>query len=75
MTAPKPQPKANLIHQLVLSGLLANKSTVREEVRGKTVKRGNKHVWVESVIDVSIPTFAGNVSEENVNRLAKRWAA
>lgn len=71
MNAPKPQGKSNLLHQQILGGLLANKTTVRTEVRGK--KQNGK--WVESTVPVQVPTLAGNVSNDNVDRAAKRWAA
>lgn len=63
--------KQNQLHVQILGALLANKTTVKWERRGSRSKSG----WQEKDIPVASPTFAGNVSEENVNRLAKRWAS
>ena len=70
---PKPQAKANLLHQQVLGHLLDNKNTVRTEIRHKRDKKTRQ--WVEHRVDVAVPMLAGNVSEENVERAAKRWIA
>ncbi|OMC55396.1 hypothetical protein A5747_13465 [Mycobacterium sp. IS-836] len=66
---PKPVAKANLIDQQILGSLLANKQTVRTERRGKRAKNGQ---WTESDVDVPTSTLAGNVSNFNVERIARR---
>ncbi|BCP36403.1 hypothetical protein MINTMi198_17730 [Mycobacterium intracellulare M.i.198] len=73
MIAPLPSAmprKANVIHQQILSGLLANKTTTRTELRERRDKKG---AWTQQEVPVSVPTLAGNVSEENVDRIARRW--
>jgi len=68
MTVPTQQP--NLMHQIVLASLLDPKTTVRSEIRHK---RDAKNRWVSVVVDVPVPTIAGNVSELNVDRASRRW--
>jgi hypothetical protein len=69
----KPQPKMNLIHQLILAGL-------SESLAGS---RPHK-VWDSEqgdVVTIQKPLtpaprrgLAANVSEANLNAMAKRWA-
>lgn len=49
--------------------------TTRKEVRVKDVKKRADGVYTHrtEVIDVQVPTLAGNVSEANLNRAAERW--
>jgi len=72
MTAPKPQGKANLIHQQILGGLLANKTVTRTITQGKRDKTGK---WVETQVDIPVGGLAGHVSDLSIERAAKRWAA
>lgn len=70
---PKPSARANLIHQLVLSGLVATKPTSWDHKRidpvtGDVVKTKRAGTALANPL-------AGNVSEANVDRAAKRWAA
>ena len=64
---PKPQAKANLIHQLILSELLDNKQTVR------VVKEKDPRTGKEVSRNETVKSLANNVSEFNVNLAAKRW--
>ena len=68
MTVPTQQP--NLMHQIVLAALLDPKTTLRSEIRWK---RDAKNRWVRVVVDVPVPTIAGNVSALNLERSSKRW--
>ncbi len=49
--------------------------TTRKEQRVKNVRRGVDGVYRHDivVVDVPVPTIAGNVSADNVERAAKRW--
>lgn len=67
----KPSAQPNLLHQIVLGALVKNQKTTRTEVRGRRSKTG----WEEYTVEVPIPTIAGNVSDLNVERAAKRWVA
>jgi hypothetical protein len=67
---PVPTAKTNLIHQQLLSGLVANKQTFRTETRGKKTNKG----WTETEVQVAVATLAGNVTDLNVERAARRWA-
>lgn len=75
MISPKPSGKMNLLHQQILAGLLANKTAVRYEVRGRYEGPRNRKVWTETTVAVAIPTLAGNVSDDSLNRMAEGWAA
>lgn len=76
MTTPNDMPqKANPLHTQILGELLTVRTTTRPEVRVKNVKRGKDGVYRHDLVgvDVPVPTLAGNVSNDNVERAAKRW--
>jgi len=77
MSTPKPQGKANLLHQKILSDL------IEEKPAGWVHKRidpdspdPKKPMVIETKVLASEIRFplARNVSDENVNRAAERWA-
>ncbi|APC43212.1 hypothetical protein SEA_JAAN_65 [Mycobacterium phage Jaan] len=75
MTAtPNAMPKrANVIHQQILSGLLATKPVTW--ARKTFVKVGDKEELVKTTVTNQEPRFAlaRNVSDENIDRMAGRW--
>ncbi|QFG12566.1 hypothetical protein PBI_TOAKA_67 [Mycobacterium phage Toaka] len=77
MATPNAMPrKASPIHQQILSGLLATKpvtSTFKTVVKGDD---GKDTVVETKVVRQGLRApLAQNVSEENVDRMAKRWLA
>ncbi|AIW02958.1 hypothetical protein KIY87_gp37 [Mycobacterium phage Malec] len=66
--------KGNVIHQQILSGLLATKPVSWAR---KTIVKGKdgKDEVVKTTVTNQEPRFAlaRNVSEENIDRIAKRW--
>jgi len=66
----KPVKKMNLMHQQILGDLRANKPTTRVEERVK--KSGRTYKTHEVVVETS--RLAGNVSEVNIDRAARRWS-
>ncbi|QJD50270.1 hypothetical protein SEA_IWOKEUPLIKEDIS_67 [Mycobacterium phage Iwokeuplikedis] len=77
MTAtPNAMPKkANVIHQQILSGLLATKPA--GWVKKTLVKIDGKEDVVKTKVSRQELRFplAQNVSDENVDRMARRWIA
>ena len=69
---PKPQKKASLLHQQILGELLKIRTRTRKEHRTKFDKKTQQQV--DFTVDVPVPTLAGNVSEENIERAAERWS-
>ena len=69
---PKPQKKASLLHQKILGELLKIRTNTRKERRTKFDKKTQQ--YVDFTVDVPVPTLAGNVSEENIERAAERWS-
>lgn len=83
---PKPQRKASLLHQQILGELLtiryrnrtehrprkAGKINVVDRETGETYQRQQ---YVDVPVEIQVPCLAGNVSEVNIDRAAKRWAA
>jgi hypothetical protein len=71
-TAPlKPVAQPNLMHQQILGSLLDIRQTTRSETRHRRDRKTGR--WVDQQIDVPQPTIAGNVSDLNCERAAKRW--
>ncbi|EHB47633.1 hypothetical protein MycrhDRAFT_5759 [Mycolicibacterium rhodesiae JS60] len=52
-------------------------STARREARVKNVKKGQDGIYRHQMatVEVLVPTLAGNVSDLNIDRMAKRWVA
>ncbi|AIK67781.1 hypothetical protein AVV38_gp38 [Mycobacterium phage Piro94] len=74
MATPNAMPKkANVIHQQILSGLLATKPV--SWARKTLVKVDGKEAVVKTTITHQEPRFplARNVSDENIDRMARRW--
>lgn len=73
---PKPQPKANLIHQQLLSGLIATKAVSWDRKTLSKDKDGKEVVNTTKVTRQGLRfPLAQNVSEFNVNRAARAWVA
>lgn len=74
---PKPQAKANLIHQQILAGLIqARPATRTHKVWDPSLKDGKGDV-VETKVSTGaalVNPLAQNVSESNVDRVAQRWS-
>lgn len=70
--SPDPK-KPNIIETKVLESQLPH--TTRKEVRVTNVKRGADGVYRHDLVtvDVPVPTLAGNVSDLNIERAARRW--
>lgn len=73
MTNPKPVARPHQLRVQLLGALIDVGETTRTEMRGRFDKKLQK--WVETPIQVRVPTLAGNVSWANVDRAAARWAA
>ncbi|QTF81487.1 hypothetical protein SEA_TARSUSIV_63 [Mycobacterium phage TarsusIV] len=74
MATPNAMPKkANVIHQQILSGLLATKPV--SWARKTLVKVDGKEEVVKTTVTHQEPRFAlaRNVSDENIDRMAQRW--
>ena len=69
---PKPQKKASLLHQQFLGELLKIRTKTRKETRYRFDKKKQQDTYF--TVDVPVPTLAGNVSEENIDRAAERWS-
>lgn len=73
------------LHNHLLKGLLENKTVSRKETRSKSIKdkKGNPkkivtedhdiNLYEDYEVEIPVPTLAGNVSNDNVERAAKRW--
>lgn len=69
----KPVGKANLIHQLLLQGLVATKPTSWNH---RTIDPETGDLVTKKVVGTTLSNpLAANVAVENVDRAAKRWAA
>lgn len=70
---PKPQGKSNLIHQLILSALVATKPTSWNH---RTIDPDTGDLVTKKVVGTALANpLAANVAAENVDRAARRWAA
>lgn len=71
---PKPTPKANLIHQQLLAGLIATKPVTSTFKSLAKDKDGKETVVSRKVTRQGLRyPLAQNVSEANVDLAAKRW--
>lgn len=69
----KPVGKANLIHQLLLAGLVATKPTSWNH---RTIDLETGDLVTKKVVGTALSNpLAANVAAENVDRAARRWAA
>ncbi|QAX93219.1 hypothetical protein SEA_BEXAN_56 [Mycobacterium phage Bexan] len=84
MNQPVPTARPNLIRQQVLSELLANKTVTRVETQPKkgpklttihpvTGEKVTYQSYVDEPVTRVVPGLAGHVSEENIDRAARRW--
>ncbi|QGJ87792.1 hypothetical protein SEA_BIANCATRI92_67 [Mycobacterium phage BiancaTri92] len=74
MATPNSMPKrTNPLHQQILSGLLATKPATW--ARKTIVKVDGKDEVVKTTVTHQEPRFAlaRNVSEENIDRMGRRW--
>ncbi|UJD20901.1 hypothetical protein SEA_ZIMMER_63 [Mycobacterium phage Zimmer] len=77
MATPNAMPKrTNPIHQQILSALLATKPVKRTHKRFIRDADGKEHeVFETSTVNVLRSPLAANVSDENIERAARRWIA
>ncbi|AER48347.1 hypothetical protein BILLKNUCKLES_56 [Mycobacterium phage BillKnuckles] len=79
-----PTARPNLLRQQILSELLANRTVTRTETQPKkgpkdtvihpvTGEKVTYQTYVDAPVDRQVPGLAGHVSEENIDRLARRW--
>lgn len=84
--SPNAMPKIGGVRKQIMDALLKIGQTSRKEVRfresGKVTtvdpRTGEKFQlpkYDRKVIDVPVPTLAGNVSQRNVERIIRRWVA
>ncbi|URQ04585.1 hypothetical protein PBI_SEANDERSON_58 [Mycobacterium phage Seanderson] len=79
-----PTARPNLLRQQILSELLANRTVTRTETQPKkgpkdtvihpvTGEKVTYQTYVDVPVDRQVPGLAGHVSEENIDRTARRW--
>lgn len=68
--------KANPVHQQLLSGLIATKPTTRTHKVLERDGEGKEVISETKIVGTTLAfPLANNVSEENVDRMARRWIA
>ncbi|AOZ61303.1 hypothetical protein SEA_DARTHPHADER_63 [Mycobacterium phage DarthPhader] len=77
MATPNAMPKrTNPLHQQLLSALLATKPVTRIHKRVEKDASGKEHtVETKSTVHTLRSPLAANVSDENIERAARRWIA